>query len=250
MDRYDHNFARSLATFGSTSKTGEVLESRDAVLTTTRGPVAEMNQCLLKTPGYKLERTLERVEQYRRRVGVPLRMHVAEEHAAIAPALAARGYVAADPVPAMVLDPIEPAAPPVGGLDVRRVDDSATLADFGATAFETFGYPVELAPVAMTEDLTAWPGVELFVGYLDGAPACCSMLLVSGDVAGIYWVGVRAPHRRRGLGAAVTAHAALAGKARGCNAASLQASVMGAPVYARMGFSRVRNYLRFDLPAA
>jgi hypothetical protein len=44
VDPIDYNFAHSLACFVGTSKTGEVLESPDAVLTNSRAPVAEFNQ--------------------------------------------------------------------------------------------------------------------------------------------------------------------------------------------------------------
>jgi ribosomal protein S18 acetylase RimI-like enzyme len=76
------------------------------------------------------------------------------------------------------------------------------------------------------------------------------MLLTTGHIAGLYWVAVDARFRGRGLGAAITAHAANAGRARGCELASLQASPAGEPVYRRMGFTTVRHYLRYDLPLA
>ncbi|MDH5671231.1 MAG: GNAT family N-acetyltransferase [Myxococcales bacterium] len=163
------------------------------------------------------------------------------------PVLLALGYAPVDPVPVMVLGPLLGVDFCVDGLELERVEDVTALAEFGETAFETFGFPVEVAPVAMTEDLLVCPEIELYLGRLDGVPVCCSMLLVTGDVAGIYWVGVREGQRRKGLGAAVTAHAVNAGRARGCAVATLQASAMGAPVYTRMGFETVRRYLGFDL---
>jgi GNAT superfamily N-acetyltransferase len=247
MDAHDFNFAHSLAIFASTSKTGEVFETRDVLVTNTRAPVAAFNQGVFKTPGYKFERTLERVRAYQARAGVPLRLHLASEHASVAPALLADGYVQTDAVPAMGLGPIPDDLPAhVSGLDVRRVETAGELEHFGALAFGTFEYPVELAPVALTPDLLALPHAELYVGYIGAAPVCCSMLLVTGHVAGIYWVGVTRSQRRRGLGAAITAHAVRAGKERGCALASLQASPLGAPVYRRIGFQSVREYLRFD----
>jgi GNAT superfamily N-acetyltransferase len=90
----------------------------------------------------------------------------------------------------------------------------------------------------------------LFVGYVEDEPACCSLLLITGDWAGIYWVGSLERYRRRGFGAAVTAHAVNAGLAAGCRSATLQASKLGEPVYRGLGFTTVRQYLRFDFPAA
>jgi GNAT superfamily N-acetyltransferase len=246
MDVADHNFACSINVFASTSKTGEVLEARDFVLGNTKAPIAEFNQGYLKQPNYKLERTLERVQAYYARSGVPHRLHVSSEHAALGPVLLARGYVESKAVPCMVLAGARCEAKAVPGLHIERVAGAASLAQFQRLAFESFGYPVMLAPVALTEDLVGLPHAELFIGMLDGEPACCSMLLVTGDTAGVYWVGALAAHRQKGLGAAITAHAVEAGRARGCKTACLQASEMGAPVYRRLGFVEPRKYLRFD----
>jgi hypothetical protein len=114
------------------------------------------------------------------------------------------------------------------------------------TAFGSFGFPVELAPVALTDALMRLPHITMFVGYVDGEPACCSLLLITGSVAGIYWVGSVERHRRRGFGAIVTAHAVHAAAAQRCRSAILQASKMGEPVYRRIGFETVNQYLRFD----
>jgi GNAT superfamily N-acetyltransferase len=249
VDPFDYNFARSIATFAATSKSGEVLETRDAVLTNNHSPVAEFNQCFLKNPAHRLERTLERIRAYQERAGVPLRLQLASEYASASVLLQARGYVAVEAVPGMTLDLTREmstfAAP---GLNITRVERAEDLAAFGRVAFSTFGFPVELAPVAFTNDLLDEPNGALFLGSVNGKPAGCSMLLVTGTVAGIYWVGVEEVFRRRGFAAAITAHAIIAGRKQGCRIASLQASRAGEPVYRRMGFTLLRRYLRFDLP--
>ena len=76
------------------------------------------------------------------------------------------------------------------------------------------------------------------------------MLYVTGHVAGIYWVGTLEAWRGKGYGAALTVVAACEGKERGCTVASLQASVMGYPVYERIGFKHDRTYFGFELGAA
>lgn len=132
-------------------------------------------------------------------------------------------------------------------LEVRTVRTKEDLTAFGGLAFGTFGFPVDLSPVAFTEALMQLPHPEMFLGYVDGTPVCCSMLLLTGRIAGIYWVGVDASARRRGLGAAITAEAVQAGRDRGGEVAVLQASKLGEPVYRRLGFATVRHYARYDL---
>lgn len=247
MDAFDFNFTHSIGLFASTCKTGEVLESRDFLVSTHRGKVAEFNQGILKQPSYKLARTLERIRAYYTEAKVPFRLHVPTCDEAVCQALAEHGFTRVDDLPMMVI--AQPGfVPDVPELSVRPVRDAQTLADFQRVAFESFGYPAERAPIVLTEQLVQLPHVEIFVGYVDGAAACCAMLLVTGGVAGIYWVGALDAHRRRGLGGAITAHAVAAGRERGCRQACLQASPMGAPVYRRLGFAHPRSYLRFDHP--
>jgi GNAT superfamily N-acetyltransferase len=245
VDPIDYNFAHSLACFVGTSKTGEVLESPDVILTNSRAPVAEFNQGFLKRPGYKLDRALRRAIEFYRASGLPFRLNLRADETAAAAELEARGFRRVEHVPAMVLSPIRETAP-TDGLTLRQIEDAKTLADFQATAFESFGFPVELAPVALTEELMRLPHVTSFVGYVDETPACCSLLLITGDVAGIYWVGSVERYRRRGFGAAVTAHAVSVAAAQRCRLVTLQASKMGEPVYRRLGFETVYQYLRFD----
>lgn len=246
MDSADYNFAHSIGVFASTSKTGEALEARDFVLGNSKAPIAEFNQAFLKQPDYKLARTLERVLAYYGRAGVPFRVHLASEQAAAAQELMARGFTEAPSIPCMVLPDARCAPFPVSDLAVRQASDPQTLRAFQTVAFESFGYPVEMAALALTEDLMRLPHVALFVGYLGAEPACCSALLVTNDMAGVYWVGTPPRFRQRGLGAAITAHAVAAGRRRGCRQACLQASPMGAPVYQRMGFVECRTYLAFE----
>ena len=130
-------------------------------------------------------------------------------------------------------------------VEVVAVDQSAQLDDFAIVASEAFGAPLEaagtLAPAStLGDDRCSW-----FLGYLDGDPVVCGQLLRTGDVAGVYSIGVRERFRRRGLGAAITAAALVAGRDSGCSIGVLQASPMGEPVYDRMGFETVTQYHSF-----
>jgi GNAT superfamily N-acetyltransferase len=223
-----------------------VLEARDFVLANSKAPVAEFNQAILKTPRYKLARTLERMFDFYGRAKVPFRLHVMIDDAVITSELLARGFSRVLDLPCMVFQGARCEAPDVPGLHIGTVRDDEGLADFQRVAFEGFGYPVEIAPVALTSDLIALPHFSAYVGYVNGEPAACSATITTGEVTGIYWVSTLAGHRKLGLGAALTAHAANEGLTRGAKAVCLQASKMGFPVYQRIGFSHPRTYLRFD----
>jgi len=249
LDPIDANFQLATGAFIATSKTGEVLEARDLYVTNCGVPVADYNLVFLKRPGYKVQAALDRAACYFEGRSLPYRVSVRADQADACRRVASeRGFVERAPVPGMRLSPL-PAIPDApAGLEVRLVADPETLADFQKTAFEGFGLPTAAAPLFITEDFVALPDVALFVGYVDGRPACTSALIATAGVAGVYWVATREEHRSRGYGAAITWEAVRAGRDRGCHLASLQASDMGRPVYERMGFVRDREYARFDSP--
>lgn len=119
------------------------------------------------------------------------------------------------------------------------------MSRFQATAFEGFGLPPQAGRLFLTDALFALPELEAYLGLVDGEPAATSLLFRTGDLAGVYWVATREPFRRRGFGEALTWAAVRAGRARGCAVAGLQASALGRPVYARMGFDTPVHYVRY-----
>ncbi len=245
MDAADYNYVHSVTVFAGYGKTGEAVQTLDFAIGNTRGRVSQFNSAYFKRPTYKLERAVDRVLAYYDRAAVPFRAYVRSTETAARALLAERGLVEQAALPVMVLPGAECSAPEIPGLRIRRVGDAdgvAPLSDFQRLSFESFGFPPELGPVGMTPELAALPEVEQFVGYLEGEPVACSMLLCTGTMAGIYWVGTLERCRRRGLGAALTAHAVAAGRARGCTDACLQASTMGAPVYRVLGFDHPYDY--------
>jgi ribosomal protein S18 acetylase RimI-like enzyme len=102
----------------------------------------------------------------------------------------------------------------------------------------------------MTEWLLAQPNVRMYAGLVAGSVTATSLLVTTGPVAGIYWVATLEAARRRGFGEALTWAAVAGGQRAGCSVASLQASALGQPVYARVGFAHVLDYEHLLAPEA
>lgn len=170
----------------------------------------------------------------------------------LATRLEARGLVEDGSWPAMaagVRDVPDPA--PVPGLEIRRVASDADL-DLYAGIFS----PILSPSAAFTELLVGAARrigygeeapEEHFVGWLDDEPVATVSLLTAGGSAGIYNVTTVDSARRRGIGAAMTAAAVRHGAARGFETATLQASSMGRPVYERLGFRFVCDFVPYRL---
>jgi GNAT superfamily N-acetyltransferase len=157
------------------------------------------------------------------------------------------GLVSESPVPGMVLDPIVP-RPNDSSLDIREVRDAATFADFISVSAASFGIPLDDARFMFPRSALQRPNVRYWVGYADGLPAACSHVLVIDHIASINIIGTLEAYRGRGFGAAITQAAVNGGADAGCKIAVLQASELGQPVYARMGFRTVTSYKTYLRP--
>jgi ribosomal protein S18 acetylase RimI-like enzyme len=115
----------------------------------------------------------------------------------------------------------------------RVVDDAVAIR---ADAYESIRLPGAVTQSLFGAPARAEAGTRLVVAYVDGAPAATALLLPSDGVAGVYWVATARAMRGRGLGEACTRAVTHAGFAMGARFATLQASEMGAPLYARLGF--------------
>ncbi|MGW6379391.1 GNAT family N-acetyltransferase [Rhodococcus sp. NPDC055112] len=85
------------------------------------------------------------------------------------------------------------------------------------------------------------------VGYRAGEPVAGAEIHLAAGVAGLYGVVTLEDHRRRGYGTAVTLAAIGRARAEGAERVVLQASVDGAPVYERIGFTPVGTYTEYAL---
>ena len=245
----DANFWLSDVLFFGTSLRGEVTELHDLHLTSCGFPAPEFNRAFLKQPEGDLPATIARAEAHFARLAQPFYFTVRSDwQERCDPALREAGYEPKGAAPAMVLDPARDDATPPADLEITRVSSPEELSSYQETAFAGFGLPTQLGPLFLTETLLTSPGVELYLGRVDGAPVTTSMLVPSHGVAGVYWVATLESHRGRGLGEALTWAAVRGGIAQGCRLASLQASEMGESVYKRMGFRTVVEYVKYGPP--
>jgi GNAT superfamily N-acetyltransferase len=166
-------------------------------------------------------------------------------------ALAACGWELSEILPAMIREvPTDvPPAPP--GLRIDHVTDQDLLDAHAVATAANFGAPDPLQSLGVFPvSLLADPRVVMLNGFVDdrAEPVATAVSVTIEGVAGVYAITVHPEVRRAGVGAAMTWAAMQAGAERGADLVALQATPMGRPVYARMGFRPVRDYRRYTSP--
>jgi ribosomal protein S18 acetylase RimI-like enzyme len=165
-------------------------------------------------------------------------------------ALQRAGIASLVDTPCMVVD--APLAPPTlaAGCALQAVTDEAgavAAREINAEAYQSLGLPAEetRALYGLPRRLLA-PHYVTTLGYRDRVPVSTAMIIFSPLLAGVYWVGTTSGARRTGLAEACTRQVTNAAFERGARAVTLQASPMGEPIYARLGyrtFDRLRWYV-------
>jgi GNAT superfamily N-acetyltransferase len=162
--------------------------------------------------------------------------------------LLAHGFVHRLTAPGMVADlrELPESLPLPNGATIERVGDVATLDSWVRTCLTGFGVSDDNQGPGVTLftrlALVGEPEWHCYLASLDGEPSASAGVLMTGGVAGIYWVGTIPRARRLGLGAAVTAAALRSARERGYRFATLTSSKAGYSMYHRLGF---RDYALF-----
>ena len=169
------------------------------------------------------------------------------------PGLTRAGWLAAGQgtmTPGMVAYPIDHlggAAPDIPRFEIRRVTDATGLEDHRVVVTEGFGVARSVAVGTTDFEMLGTAECTIYVGYSSGLPVTSGLGWRSGRTIGVYAISTVPTARRRGYGEAMTARVIADGIAAGCDVAALQASVVGRPIYERLGFRidvRYNAYVR------
>jgi ribosomal protein S18 acetylase RimI-like enzyme len=133
-------------------------------------------------------------------------------------------------------------------LEIRRVTDAAGIDAHCQVVTAGFGSDPAVALGTACPDLLDRPECAVYVGYASGQPVVSGLGWRTGRTIGVYSIATIEAARRRGYGTAMTARVIADGVAAGCDAAALQASELGRPLYERLGFRTVVRYAAYAEP--
>lgn len=166
--------------------------------------------------------------------------------------LDAHGFTAHADLPAMLADAPLAMPPTAPGWRIDLLTQAADLPAFVnvcAKAYATLGLPEFMTPSFFvdTEGLLA-PDVSIALARdAQGQVAATAMVLHTGEVAGLYWVGTLPEARGAALAAACTAAVTNLALERGAKGVTLQATHLGEPTYRRLGFREYGRMTRWSL---
>ena len=152
-------------------------------------------------------------------------------------------------VPGMTLNPIPSVpAPVLADYDIVEVSDADRLEDFLQALMAGFQMPEELTRALLTPSVLERDEAVFYTGYANGEPVSTGVGLRTGRTIGAYNISTAPDVRRRGFGEAMARRIATDGALAGCDVAALQASRMGFPIYERLGYRTVVQYMAYVEP--
>lgn len=247
--RGDENYWDWLRLIALSSGGGEVRERDGVLLTCIGSPPEWFNIAFITRPLADPARQIAEAARYFDGRGLDFIVRVREgvDPAAEA-ACAALGMPYTDTLPGMALIGLSARSTQVAGLEIRTCATGREFDEHIAASARSFGMDPAMVGRMMGARYQREPDMAMFNGYIDGRCVATSQLYATARVAGVYNVTCDPQDRGRGIGEAMTWHAVSEGARIGCIVASLQASEMGAPVYARMGFRALAPYRTFHRP--
>jgi GNAT superfamily N-acetyltransferase len=239
---------------------GEVHDDVDHFWTLSSLPWATFNAVShSRLPAAELDERIREKQAYYASKGRPL-IWWSTPHStpsALVEHLLANGFVHRSSFPGMVADlralPEPDAIAIPNDARVERVSDEGALREWVRTCLIAFGDSLDIVgpAVEVFRELALRDGREwrCYLATVNGRPASSAGVMMTGGVAGIYWVGTPVEYRRMGLGTAVTAAALRDAHREGYRVGCLTASPLGRPIYAKLGFREYADFRTYRWPA-
>lgn len=242
--RAERNLLRAVSCWAAASVGGRLWESDGLFCASSPVPIRSFNQVFviapLKDPD-RLQQTASWYTERGRRFRVRARVDLEDS---LRRAAETAGLVRLGAMPCMAFDGHLPERAPVD-LRIDPVADARTLGEHVHVVAAAFGWDPEDLSRVFTPSLPAARGWAGWVGYAGGQAVAAAQLVAQDHVAGLYYVAVVDSARGKGYGEAVTRRAVAAGRARGYHLFTLQASPAGYPLYRRLGFHEVGEYVTY-----
>jgi GNAT superfamily N-acetyltransferase len=152
-------------------------------------------------------------------------------------------------MPGMAMHPV-PAESPVdmAGFEIRQASDGTGIDDHIRSAAAGFDVAHDVIRSLVVPALLDRGDVAVYVGYAHGEPVASGLGFRTGSTIGVYNIATVEGSRGRGYGGAMTRRVIADGVAAGCDVAILQSSQMGFPIYERLGFRTVVEYMGYVEP--
>lgn len=129
------------------------------------------------------------------------------------------------------------------GYSLKKVESLKGISDYAKVVKEAFDKEDEIldAMYGHVESLMA-TNINAYVLYEGDTPVAAASTLLSDGVAGIYYLAALEEHRGKGIGSYMTMVATNSGFEMGADAVILQASLLGEPIYKKLGYKVITHY--------
>jgi GNAT superfamily N-acetyltransferase len=242
MTRMYRSFSTSVRVMTESSEDARLLEPEGvcAALTPAVPERSVFNSVLYETPE-ALAAARDQLEEAYDEAGCAWTVWVPEADRDSAALLEAAGHRLDATPRAMVMDLADLPEPEPGDLDWDAEADVADVARINDAAYGddpgTFARGLGSPPDTM----------RFYQARLDGEPASVVGTIDHEGDCSVWWVATLPEARGRGLTTRLQ-HLALAeGRERGCTTTTLQATKLGAPVYARLGYRDIGELQMWEL---
>jgi len=186
-----------------------------------------------------------------RKRGYSVKVRDTGEDTDVEEACRGHGLVAfGDPEPEMLCRHRLNESEPPAGVVLRRAVDEQGVRDFvsiNTDAYAIYGMPTDVLGDLFDrpDQVLAHETTSIVVAYLDERPVATALTFVSDGSASLQWVGTVTDARNMRLGQLVTEWATNVAFDMGAASCTLQASTMGAPLYAKLGYETIFHYQEY-----